>query len=104
MKPAPTPLAKANKRVALISAGVFFAMVAAAFAAAPLYSAFCKATGYGGTTQRATAAPKQVLDRLVTVRFDTNVAPGLPLVFTPDENTKTLKIGQTGLAFFRVTN
>jgi cytochrome c oxidase assembly protein subunit 11 len=45
-----------------------------------------------------------VLDRTITVRFDTNVAPGSPLVFTPDERTKTLRIGETGLAFFKVTN
>lgn len=103
MKP-PSKLTRANRRVAVIAAAVFLAMVGATFAAAPLYGMFCRATGYGGTTQRASAAPKQILDRKITVRFDTNVAPGSPLIFTPDARTKTLRIGETGLAFFRVTN
>jgi cytochrome c oxidase assembly protein subunit 11 len=97
-------LAKANSRVALIAGVVFVAMIGLTFAAAPLYTMFCKATGYGGTTQRAEAASKQVLERTIEVRFDTNVAPGLPLLFTPDERIKTLRIGETGLAFFKVTN
>lgn len=104
MKREPSPLQRKNQRVALIAASVFVLMVGASFAAVPLYTLFCKMTGYGGTTQRAVAAPKQILDRKITVRFDTNVAPGSPLVFTPDERTKTVRIGETGLAFFKVTN
>jgi cytochrome c oxidase assembly protein subunit 11 len=104
MKPPASKLAKANQRVALIAGAVFVAMVGLTFAAAPLYTMFCKVTGYAGTTQRAEAASKAVLDRTIEVRFDTNVAPGLPLLFTPDERIKTLRIGETGLAFFKVTN
>jgi cytochrome c oxidase assembly protein subunit 11 len=95
---------KANKRTAVIAAVVFAAMVGATFAAAPLYSMFCKATGYGGTTQRAEAAPKTVLAQKVQVRFDTNVAPGSPITFAPEERTKTVRLGETGLVFFKVTN
>ena len=95
---------RANRRVALIATGVFAGMVGLSFAAAPLYTLFCKVTGYGGTTGRAEAAPTQMLERQVQVRFDTNVAPGSPLTFAPDERLKTVKLGETGLAFFRVTN
>jgi cytochrome c oxidase assembly protein subunit 11 len=107
MNPPPKPsrdLARANRRVALIAGGVFLAMVGMSFAAVPLYGLFCRMTGYGGTTQVATAAPKEILDQKITVRFDTNVAPGSPLVFEPDVRTKTVRIGETGLAFFKVTN
>jgi cytochrome c oxidase assembly protein subunit 11 len=96
--------ARANRRVALIAGGVFVAMVGATFAAVPLYSMFCTATGYGGTTQQAKAAPKTVLARTVQIRFDTNVAPGSPLDFAPDARTKTVHLGETALIFFRITN
>jgi cytochrome c oxidase assembly protein subunit 11 len=98
------PLQKANKRTAIIASVVFAAMVGASFAAAPLYSMFCKVTGYGGTTQRAEAAPKTILSQSVQVRFDTNVAPGSPITFVSEANTKTVRLGETGLMFFKVTN
>ena len=64
--------------------GAFVAlMVGASYAAVPLYDWFCRATGFNGTTQVATGAPGQMLDRMVTVRFDANVGPGLPWKFTP---------------------
>lgn len=95
---------RANRRTALIAVAVFAAMVGLSFAAVPLYGMFCSVTGYGGTTGRAPAAPKTVLARTIDIRFDTNVAPGSPLAFAPDERVKTLRLGETGLAFFRITN
>lgn len=100
----PDDKTRANRRVALIAGAVFVAMVGLTFAAVPLYSMFCKATGYGGTTQQAKAAPKTVLTRTVQVRFDTNVAPGSPLAFSPDVRAKTVRLGETALIFFRITN
>jgi cytochrome c oxidase assembly protein subunit 11 len=74
-------------------------------AASPtLYTMFCKATGYGGTTQRAETNTGKVLDRTITVRFDSNVAPGLAWTFEPDVTKMEVKIGETALAFFRATN
>src|SRR5690606_40067746 len=75
---APTPAnQKRMARIAAIVAGVVVGMTGMAFAAVPLYDAFCKITGYGGTTQEAQSAPAQALDRRIEVRFDANVAPGL---------------------------
>ncbi|HYD73842.1 MAG TPA: cytochrome c oxidase assembly protein, partial [Candidatus Binatia bacterium] len=59
-----------------IAAAVVAGMTGLAFAAVPLYDAFCKITGYGGTTQEAAAAPSQMLDQRIEVRFDSNIAPG----------------------------
>jgi len=89
-----------------IAAAVVVGMVGMSFAAVPLYQAFCKITGYGGTTQEATAAPTegQILDRRIEVRFDSNVAPDLPVEFAPSQRSETLRIGETGLAFYRVRN
>lgn len=94
---------RANRRVALICVGVFVAMVGAAFAAVPIYKRFCQLTGYGGTVSRAEAAPDKVLAQTVLVRFDTNVRT-LPWTFTADQVTQKVHIGDTGLAFFKVTN
>ncbi len=93
----------ANGRVALICAAVAVAMVGAAFAAVPLYRLFCQVTGFDGTVRRASVAPTEVLDRTVMVRFDANVR-GLPWRFAPEQVRQEVKIGDTGMAFFTVTN
>ena len=69
-------------------------MVGAAYAAVPLYNWFCRTTGFGGTTQVATAAPSRVLDRKLKVRFDANVAGGLPWRFEPEQNSIEVRIGR----------
>lgn len=101
-----TPAQSRNRMgltAALCAAGVA-GMLGLAFAAPPLYEAFCRVTGFGGTTQIASKAPAAVLDRAIEVRFDSNVAPGSGLTFEPLQRTQTLKLGETGLAFYRVTN
>jgi len=85
--------------------GVFVAaMVGAAYAAVPLYNWFCRTTGFGGTTQVATAAPSHALDRKLKVRFDANVAGGLPWRFEPDQNSIEVKIGEVVTVSYRVVN
>jgi cytochrome c oxidase assembly protein Cox11 len=70
----------------------------------PLYRLFCAATGYNGTTQRVAADDAVISPRTVTVRFTTNVAPGLPWRFEPAQRQVTLHLGQDTLAFFDATN
>jgi cytochrome c oxidase assembly protein subunit 11 len=85
--------------------GVFVAlMVSVAYAAVPLYNWFCRTTGFGGTTQVSTAAPSQVLGRTITVRFDANVAPGLPWRFVPEKNSVDVRIGEVLTVNYVVTN
>ncbi len=90
-------------RVALISAGFFFGMIGAAYAAVPLYRAFCQLTGFDGTPRRAEAAAAKVLDKGITVRFDANVRD-LPWSFSAEQVSQEVKLGETKLAFFKVTN
>ncbi|MEZ5959455.1 MAG: cytochrome c oxidase assembly protein [Hyphomonadaceae bacterium] len=99
-----TPDKKRMRRTALIASAVVLGMTGMAFAAVPIYDAFCKVTGYGGTTQEAQAAPTQILDQRIEVRFDANTSPDLPVEFAPKQNSETLRIGETGLAFYRVRN
>jgi cytochrome c oxidase assembly protein subunit 11 len=91
-------------RFGLLAAIVPIAMVGASYASVPLYQLFCQVTGYGGTTRVATSAASAVLDRTVKVRFDANVAPGVPWEFAPEKPDVDLKIGENGLAFYKVTN
>jgi cytochrome c oxidase assembly protein subunit 11 len=79
-------------------------MVGAAFAAVPFYSWFCRTTGFGGTPQISEVAPKHVLDRWVTVRFDSNIAPGLPWSFEPEQNEMRVRIGEVATAHYKVIN
>jgi cytochrome c oxidase assembly protein subunit 11 len=90
-------------RTALICAAVAVGMTGAAFAAVPLYKAFCQATGFAGTARRASSAPAKPLDRELTVYFDTNVN-GVPWSFKPVERSQKVKVGGTNIAFFKVVN
>jgi len=85
-------------------AGVAAVMVSLSFAAVPFYDWFCRVTGYGGTTNVAETASDEILDRTVTIRFDSNVEPGMPWEFKPVERQVTLRIGETGLAFYEAYN
>jgi cytochrome c oxidase assembly protein subunit 11 len=90
--------------LALSLAGLVAGMVGLSFAAVPLYQMFCKATGYGGVPREADAGPDKVLDRTMRIRFDANVAKGMPWTFAPVEHLIDVKIGETVLAFFKATN
>ena len=94
---------KAVRRTAIICTVVLFGMVGASFAAVPLYRIFCQTTGYDGTVRRAQVRPGQILSKTVTIRFDANTRD-LPWDFGPDQGSQVVKIGDTGLAFFHVTN
>ena len=92
-----------NRLMALALAGVVAGMTGLSFAAVPLYRLFCEVTGYGGTTQRAEAAPGQVLDREIVVRFDANVS-GLPWSFEPEVPQIRVKLGEAALVNFVAVN
>jgi cytochrome c oxidase assembly protein subunit 11 len=91
--------------VVAAACGAFVAvMVGAAYAAVPLYNWFCRTTGFAGTPLVASAAPGRVLDRKVTVRFDANVAGGLPWRFEPEQNSVEVKVGEVVTVNYLVVN
>jgi cytochrome c oxidase assembly protein subunit 11 len=99
------PSLRRDALVAAICGFVVVLMVGASYAAVPFYNWFCRATGFNGTTQVATAAPSSVpLSRKIAVRFDANVAPGLPWKFEPEQTEVELNIGQVATVFYTVTN
>lgn len=100
----PTDPTTRNVRLALICAGVFVAMVGAAFASVPFYRAFCQATGFNGTVRRVSATTSGAVSaKTIVVRFDTNVN-GIAWRFEPVQASQTVHFGENKLAFFRATN
>ena len=95
---------RSNKRLGLILAGVVPVMLGLSYAAVPAYNWFCAVTGFGGTPLVAEAASGEVLDQTITVRFDSNIAPGMGWEFKPVQRSMDIRLGETGLAFFEAYN
>ena len=93
-----------NKKTLVILSGIGVAMLGLGFASDPLYDTFCKVTGYGGTPKIADENQSEIIDRTVTVEFDSNVAQDLPWKFRPDQRRMDVKLGQSGLAYYTVEN
>lgn len=95
-----------NRRMLVGLFGVAFVMVGLSFAAVPAYRAFCQTFGFAGTPLRAEAqsAPVAVIDRKIVVRFNSDIDPGLAWHFRPKQRQMTVRIGETGLAFYEATN
>ncbi len=95
---------RGTRATVIACAAAALAMLSLAFASKPLYDTFCRVTGFGGETRVAAAAAPATLSREVSVRFDSNVEPGLPFRFEPMEVARSVRLGESALAFYRVTN
>jgi cytochrome c oxidase assembly protein subunit 11 len=87
-------------------------MLGLGYAAVPLYDLFCRATGFGGTTQRATEAQASAAERRAasaggrtfSIRFDSSLARGMPWDFRPAQVTDTVAAGTRDMAVFIARN
>lgn len=106
MASGPPDLATRNRRTMAAGFAIAAGMLALGFAAVPLYRMFCQNTGYGGTTQRAEAATHvPVADgHTLSIRFDSNVTPGMPWQFYPEHRTDTVTVGARDMAIFVAKN
>ena len=75
----------------------FISRTTAAFSSGPKW----RRTGHG--KRRAFAPPTATSNRTVVVAFDTNVR-GLAWDFTPNVPSQVVRLGDSKLAFFKVTN
>jgi len=89
-----------NRRVVLGATAMILGMAGLTAASVPLYDLFCRATGFGGTTQRALMAPGEVPGEPVRVYFDAAVAPGMPWRFQPAQRMVEVLPGEEHLAFY----
>ena len=96
--------ASGKRLTVVISASVIVGMLGLTAAAVPLYQLFCQVTGYGGTTQRAEAAPGGELEQTITVRFNADIDPDLPWAFAPEQRQMEVRVGEQNLAFYGARN
>jgi cytochrome c oxidase assembly protein subunit 11 len=97
-------LAERNRSVMISLVGVVVGMAMLSYAAVPLYSMFCRLTGYGGTPQISSKAPETILARRMKVTFNTDTDPNLPWEFTSLQKQVDTPIGKRNLIFFKATN
>lgn len=83
---------------------VVLVMGALSWASVPFYSWFCKVTGFGGIPGQSTVASDEVLDQMITIRFDASLDRDMEWSFKPVEREMELRIGETGLAFYEAYN
>jgi cytochrome c oxidase assembly protein subunit 11 len=102
-----TAVERRNRIVGFLALLLALATLGMGFAAVPLYRIFCQATGYDGTTHRATAAEAaavKVASGQVTVRFDANVERDMPWGFAPEAPSDVVRFGARHIAFFHAVN
>jgi cytochrome c oxidase assembly protein subunit 11 len=93
-----------KQKTALQLVGVVLVMGSLAWASVPLYSWFCRVTGWGGVTDVAAAAPDTILEQTIKIRFDASKAAGMPWEFRPAAQEMEIRIGEEGLAFYEAYN
>jgi cytochrome c oxidase assembly protein subunit 11 len=93
-----------NGRLAWRLAAVVGGMLGLAYAAVPLYDAFCRATGFNGTPLVAQEGDRPIVSRTVQVRFDSNVDPNLSWRFEPLQREVRVQLGEEKLVHYRATN
>ena len=96
-------LRKANLKTFGALAGVACFMLGMAYAAVPFYDWFCRVTGFAGTTAQVEAESDVILDRTIKVRFDASTLR-MPWEFRPVQREMTVRLGETGLAFYEAHN
>ncbi|WP_310227029.1 cytochrome c oxidase assembly protein [Sphingobium xenophagum] len=106
LPPSPFDRDRRNRRTMLTMAGVGLSMLALGFASVPLYRIFCEQTGFGGTTMRADANVQvsEAAGHAMSIRFDSNVQPGMPWQFYPEHRTDTVTVGRKDMAIFIAKN
>ena len=95
---------QSNSKLAIKLMLIAVFMVGLSFASVPLYDLFCKVTGFGGTPGQASELAGEMLDRTVTVSFNTDLDPKLPWRFEAEQQEVTLRVGEESLVFFEVEN
>lgn len=95
---------KRNVKVVVSCIAVLGAMIGLTAYAPTAYRLFCAATGFAGTPQRANSYSGSASERTVKVRFDANVAPGMPWRFEPVQREVKVHLGEQQLVFFTAEN
>ncbi len=98
-----------NRRTAQYSIAFIIFCIGMGYAAVPLYRAFCRVTGFGGTVQESTVEQYEKSrlkpgTRDLTISFTADIGGGMPWEFYPTQQQIQLRIGEPALAFFTAKN
>jgi cytochrome c oxidase assembly protein subunit 11 len=91
-----------NTRTLLTVFAIVVGMAGLAFASVPLYDAFCRVTGFGGTTQISSSAPpeSEITDQEIAVFFNTDTGQNLDWQFSAEKRKMTVRVGEQKLINF----
>ena len=98
---------KNNNKTAIQVVSLVLGMFLLAFASFPLYNLFCKVTGYGGTpltSDELSVANLQVGERVINVRFNSDIMQDVPWRFSPLQQEVSVKTGENKLVFYTAEN
>lgn len=95
---------KANKKLAYSISYFILGMLMLAYASVPLYSIFCKVTGFSGTVVTGKYVADRIGTKQIKVRFDANIDKDLPWIFKPEQQEVTVKVGENILVFYYAEN
>lgn len=98
---------KRNRYIFAGLIGMVVMMNGFAYATVPAYRAFCQKFGFAGTPRVEASAPATeniLIERLITIRFNSDIDTSLNWRFRPVQRSIDLHVGETGLAFFEAKN
>ena len=93
-----------KQRTLVQTIGLVVVMGGLAWASVPFYDWFCRVTGFSGVTAVASGDSEIILDKTIKIRFDASLERDMPWDFKPVQREMTLRIGETGLAFYEAYN
>ena len=93
-----------KQRTLFQTIGLVVVMGGLAWASVPFYDWFCRVTGFSGVTAVASGDSEIILDKTIKIRFDASLERDMPWDFKPIQREMTLRIGETGLAFYEAYN
>jgi cytochrome c oxidase assembly protein subunit 11 len=93
-----------KQRTLFQTIGLVVVMGGLAWASVPFYDWFCRVTGFSGVTAVASGDSEIILDKTIKIRFDASLERNMPWDFKPVQREMTLRIGETGLAFYEAYN
>ena len=93
-----------KQRTLFQTIGLVVVMGGLAWASVPFYDWFCRVTGFSGVTSVASGDSEIILDKTIKIRFDASLERDMPWDFKPVQREMTLRIGETGLAFYEAYN
>jgi cytochrome c oxidase assembly protein subunit 11 len=92
-------------RTVALAVAALAVMVGLVAASVPLYSLFCRVSGFGGTPRIASGTTGVPVGAgTVVVRFDGTVMKGLPWRFAPVRTSMRVRLGEPNIAYFSAEN